>query len=148
MTGRFAPPVSLRPGTDCWRLFEVLADGRPHDHTELYALGMIVHSRIADLRQQHGCTIDQHRESRGGAAGGRAKRVYVYQLAGVAQPVERRAASPEVAGSTPASRSFVRRSIDEVVALLERERFVPVGLDDDLSHLPDDEQLSLAGAFA
>lgn len=38
--------------THCDRLLAVLADGKPHDHHELYALNMIVHSRVADLRRK------------------------------------------------------------------------------------------------
>jgi hypothetical protein len=38
--------------THCDQLLQVLSDGRPHDHRQLYALGMIVHSRIADLRKR------------------------------------------------------------------------------------------------
>jgi hypothetical protein len=38
-------------GTDCARLLDVLSDGLPHPaRAELYHLGMIVHSRAADLR--------------------------------------------------------------------------------------------------
>lgn len=36
--------------TDCARLLNVLSDGKPHSHNELYRLGMVVHSRISDLR--------------------------------------------------------------------------------------------------
>lgn len=38
--------------TDCDRLLAVLQDGNPHTHHELYKLGMIVHSRVADLRKR------------------------------------------------------------------------------------------------
>lgn len=38
--------------TDADRLLAVLADGRPHNHLELYGLNMIVHSRVADLRKR------------------------------------------------------------------------------------------------
>lgn len=38
--------------TDTARLLEVLSDGEPHGHRELYRLGMIVHSRVSDLRKQ------------------------------------------------------------------------------------------------
>lgn len=37
--------------TDCARLLEVLRDGKPHSHHELYRLGMVVHSRVSDLRK-------------------------------------------------------------------------------------------------
>lgn len=47
--------------TDCDRLLAVLADGRPHNHLSLYQLGMIVHSRVADLRLR-GYTIESWRE--------------------------------------------------------------------------------------
>jgi hypothetical protein len=38
--------------THCDQLLQVLSDGRPHDHRQLYALGMVVHSRVADLRSK------------------------------------------------------------------------------------------------
>lgn len=59
---------------DCQRLLQVLSDGKPHGHAELYRLGMIVHSRVADLRKQ-GYRIDCRPLGR---VNGRA--VYEYQL--------------------------------------------------------------------
>lgn len=47
--------------TDCDRLLQVLSDGQPHSHRELYRLGMIVHSRISDLRRK-GHNISQWRD--------------------------------------------------------------------------------------
>jgi hypothetical protein len=47
--------------THCDQLLQVLSDGRPHDHRQLYALGMIVHSRVADLRKR-GHSITHWRE--------------------------------------------------------------------------------------
>lgn len=46
--------------THCERLLAALADGEWHTHHELYALRMIVHSRVADLRRQ-GHTVEQRR---------------------------------------------------------------------------------------
>jgi hypothetical protein len=34
------------------RVLALLSDGKPHTHHELYALGVIAHSRVADLRKQ------------------------------------------------------------------------------------------------
>lgn len=48
--------------TDTDRLLAVLADGRPHNHLELYGLNMIVHSRVADLRKR-GHDVRSWRES-------------------------------------------------------------------------------------
>jgi hypothetical protein len=48
--------------THCDQLLQVLSDGRPHDHRQLYALGMIVHSRISDLRRR-GIPINHWREN-------------------------------------------------------------------------------------
>jgi hypothetical protein len=48
--------------THCDQLLQVLSDGRPHDHRQLYALGMIVHSRISDLRRR-GVPIVHWREN-------------------------------------------------------------------------------------
>lgn len=47
--------------THCERLLAVLSDGREHDHHELYALNMIVHSRVADLRRR-GYVIEHRRD--------------------------------------------------------------------------------------
>jgi hypothetical protein len=33
------------------RILEVLSDGLPHSHRELYRLGVMAHSRVADLRK-------------------------------------------------------------------------------------------------
>ena len=38
--------------THCDRLLAILSDGKPHDHHALYRQGMIVHSRVADLRKK------------------------------------------------------------------------------------------------
>ena len=57
--------------THCDRLRAVLADGEWHDHHELYRLGMIVHSRVADLRRK-GFTVESMRDGDD----------YLYRLAG------------------------------------------------------------------
>lgn len=51
------------------KVLALLADGRPHTHHELYALHVIGHSRVNDLRKR-GYQIDQWREGD----------VYLYQL--------------------------------------------------------------------
>lgn len=51
------------------RVLELLSDGRPHSHHELYGLHVIAHSRVADLRKQ-GYDIVQWREGE----------LYLYQL--------------------------------------------------------------------
>jgi len=33
------------------RVLDLLKDGRPHSHHELYGLGCVAHSRISDLRR-------------------------------------------------------------------------------------------------
>lgn len=47
--------------THCDRLLEELSDGEWHPHTSLYRLGMIVHSRVADLRRK-GYVIETERD--------------------------------------------------------------------------------------
>lgn len=47
--------------THCERVLELLSDGQPHTHHELYALHVIAHSRISDLRKQ-GHLIEQWRD--------------------------------------------------------------------------------------
>ena len=43
------------------RVLQLLADGRPHSHHELYALNVIAHSRVSDLRKR-GHVIEMWRE--------------------------------------------------------------------------------------
>lgn len=43
------------------RVLALLKDGRPHSHHELYALHVVAHSRVSDLRKQ-GHDIEQWRE--------------------------------------------------------------------------------------
>lgn len=47
--------------THCERVLELLSDGQPHSHHELYGLNVIAHSRIADLRKR-GHVIEMWRE--------------------------------------------------------------------------------------
>lgn len=42
----------MKRKTHCQRVLEILSDGRPHSHLELYALGTVAHSRISDLRKK------------------------------------------------------------------------------------------------
>jgi hypothetical protein len=44
------------------RVYELLSDGKPHSHHEGYALGVILHSRISDLRRR-GIQIRHWREN-------------------------------------------------------------------------------------
>ncbi len=59
--------------THCDRVLDLLSDGQPHTHHELYALGVIAHSRVADLRRK-GHAIDHWRETVNGET------VSVYRL--------------------------------------------------------------------
>lgn len=43
------------------RILDLLRDGKPHTHHELYALGCVAHSRISDLRSD-GYTIECWRD--------------------------------------------------------------------------------------
>lgn len=43
------------------RVLELLSDGRPHTHHELYGLHVVAHSRVSDLRKQ-GFDIRQWRD--------------------------------------------------------------------------------------
>lgn len=47
--------------THCQRVLDLLRDGEPHSHLELYALGTVAHSRISDLRKR-GYVIEQWRD--------------------------------------------------------------------------------------
>jgi len=54
--------TGTRPrGTHCDRVLDLLADGRWHSHLELYQLGTVAHSRVADLRRR-GHRIDCRRD--------------------------------------------------------------------------------------
>jgi hypothetical protein len=57
------------------RVLDLLADGEPHSHRELYGLYVIVHSRISDLRKR-GHTIECWREGD----------EYLYQLVSAVDP--------------------------------------------------------------
>jgi hypothetical protein len=61
------------------RVLNLLSDGKPHTHHEIYALNVIAHSRIADLRRQ-GYTIPSWTYTENG------KRVYLYQLLAKPKP--------------------------------------------------------------
>jgi len=43
------------------KVLALLSDGKPHDHHSLYALNVIAHSRISELRKR-GHTIEMWRE--------------------------------------------------------------------------------------
>lgn len=82
--------------THAERLLTELRTG-PKTAATLYRLGMIVHSRIADLRRA-GCVITCHRTEGEGAGS------YVYTL--VSEPLEAASvASPGAASSGPAPSS-------------------------------------------
>jgi hypothetical protein len=57
------------------RVLELLSDGEPHTHLEVYALNVIAHSRIADLRRD-GHEINCWRDGD----------LSYYQLVSLAQP--------------------------------------------------------------
>lgn len=38
--------------TQCDRVLALLSDGKPHAHLELYRLGCVAHSRVAELRRR------------------------------------------------------------------------------------------------
>lgn len=61
------------------RVLQLLSDGQPHTHHELYALQVVAHSRISDLRKQ-GKNIVQWAATENG------ERVYVYQLVALPEP--------------------------------------------------------------
>ena len=111
------------------RVLELLSDGESHAHHELYALNVIAHSRVADLRKR-GYVIEQWREE-----DPRSNRpVYFYRLVSSPEPDqapprpeetpstwrrpsgsgdERPASSPQpesAAGNPPATGSFAASS--------------------------------------
>ncbi len=60
--------------THAERVLALLSDGKPHTHHELYALNVIAHSRVADLRRAgHDIACWTAKDDRG-------ERVSVYQL--------------------------------------------------------------------
>jgi len=82
--------------TDCDRLLAVLSDGREHSHLELYQLGMIVHSRVADLRKR-GHVIHTWRERHPNGTR------HMYRLVGTQPLAEREAVVPAVSPSASGS---------------------------------------------
>lgn len=69
--------------THCERVLELLSDGREHSHHELYALNVVAHSRVAELRKR-GHKIEQRR-----VAGDDGKPDYIYQLRSLREPEPR-----------------------------------------------------------
>jgi hypothetical protein len=67
--------VELGTVTHNQRVLSLLSDGKPHSHSEIYALHVVGHSRIADLRRQ-GYNIRQWTDTKDG------HRLYLYQLVG------------------------------------------------------------------
>ena len=69
------------------RVLQVLKDGKPHSHLELYQLGCVAHSRISDLRRD-GHKITAWRDGD----------LYLYRL-----EAAHSSSSPAVSNSAPAS---------------------------------------------
>jgi hypothetical protein len=67
--------------THCERVLDLLSDGREHSHHELYALNVVAHSRVAELRGRD-YEISQRRVV---GAGGEPD--YLYQLVSSPRPV-------------------------------------------------------------
>lgn len=92
------------------RILELLRDGRPHTHHELYALGCVAHSRISDLRND-GYTIECWRDGDDS----------VYQLGSALDEASSFSPDPVSSGAAPvrgdASSSATLASGDHVVAL-------------------------------
>lgn len=87
--------------TDCDRLLAVLQDGKLHSHSELYGLGMIVHSRVADLRAR-GHNIICRRERNWDQTKRRETVSYFYCLVG---SLDAAGDLPETSSSSPAASS-------------------------------------------
>jgi hypothetical protein len=84
--------------THAQRVLDLLSDGKPHQHHELYRLGVIAHSRVADLRKRGHNIVCWTERVRG-------ETVSVYQLL----PTLREAA-PESGNKSP-SLSAATRSV-------------------------------------
>lgn len=77
------------------RVLRLLSDGKPHSHHEIYALYVVGHSRISDLRKQ-GYLIQQWRDGDD----------YLYQLhgsAGADGPVRENTGAALSSSDTPAA---------------------------------------------
>ncbi len=106
------------------RVLNLLKDGKPHSHHELYALHVIAHSRVSDLRKQ-GYAISQWRDGDD----------YLYQLVG--EPVlggrdtDSEPSRPPSVGhdaqpgrpAPPPERTRAGRPEAEVLALFEQNGF-------------------------
>lgn len=97
------------------RVLELLRDGKPHGHMEGYRLGVMLHSRVADLRRD-GHVIECWSEGRGN---------YFYRLLSAAESSGQTAGSPvsgalnkpqEVGGDNQLALSIPRSAYEEVAA--------------------------------
>ena len=85
------------------RVLALLSDGKPHTHHELYALGVVAHSRVSDLRKRlrlQGRDIAHWRARDGGET------VSVYQLVSLSERgVDDSVVTGSAAGTYPVRRA-------------------------------------------
>lgn len=90
--------------TGCERVLALLSDGKPHTHHEIYALHVVGHSRIADLRKR-GHVIHAWRD---GA-------LHLYQLA--SPETVAAGTGPLAAASAPVSAAAPCSSVESVAGI-------------------------------
>lgn len=85
------------------RVLQLLSDGKPHSHHELYNLHVIAHSRVSDLRAK-GHTIRSWREGE----------LHLYQLEEVGSQAQHREAGTDggPASSSWSGSSFPNADVD------------------------------------
>lgn len=109
----------MRKKTGCERLLEVLSDGNPHSHHELYGLRLIVHSRIAELRKR-GHTIHCWKAKLGRDFKGRDVWTYYYRLdtslkAAGSAPTQRESVTPLPISASLAGSAALSEAVDQDV---------------------------------
>jgi hypothetical protein len=80
----------VRTETHCERVLGLLTDGEPHSHHELYALHVVAHSRVSDLRKR-GHVINHWRDGE----------TSYYQLVSLGEPDPPATAGPDKDEPTP-----------------------------------------------
>ncbi|HMA26100.1 MAG: hypothetical protein ACM33U_09010 [Solirubrobacterales bacterium] len=119
------------PGSDNARLLDALSDGEWHESLSLYGLGMVVHSRVNELRR-HGYAIESRCEGRRGRD---ARYFYRWNRSGEA-PSAAAGPSQAAALSVPAQPS------EGASGALDRERVLG-RVDDVPASAPFERQLDL-----
>jgi hypothetical protein len=111
-------------------VLELLSDGKAHSHHEIYALNVIAHSRISELRNRRGYGIEQWREEDARTG----ETVYFYRL--VSEPVSIPAAARAEALRRPAPKSPHSRRDEATVETMAAVAAVTEGAAETMAAAP------------